>query len=978
MRGYENVPSDELDDENSSVDDASSSGDDIELTSMDNAAAPPQEDDPEDFGGVARIPLELQQKQAAQSSVNRWDDPWLLHVYVLSLSLSITSITVGIGLCVHLTGRLWTSTILALHMLVTLILSKQLIPKEIHVLTTETTTDSGVSAADRGRTISMVLLLLFEAAFFLVGYPIVLRGITEFLWTDDDGSIDYDWELYHKLCRAGLGVGHSIVASRILLLIIPRFLQCWKYYSTLEDESLTYDYDNWHPTFWVPISKSIQSTKVREFSRKFMCTLFTLAILLNIACGLSAWSHFGPWPVDLMLTKPDPDQCHPFDDTECILPYPSFRYLAADAHTTTGWRIQIDSKQLPPLRGGIPIHPGFLNELDGFSTMAPMLFYMDGLKEAHEHYMKNKYNNQDNTSSGRSTTPKLVGLEHIEQSLTSDSITLLLDVANEELVAHSAQIDYLDDERPVVMVFPASPLRHDTHYALAVVNAHDAFGNLLRPTKGFDQFFHQSHSSPERQRYLGKVIPSLESAAPWFEYHKDPQALQLLFDFHTISAESQLGSVRSVRDATLQHLDESKWVSGHSGWNWKEHARAVRVQDHSCHSTKIARTIYAELDVPWFLEGRGDRSSILDAEAVKSRTPVRLGKVKCTILIPCSLRDGALGRADGTQLKAVVEYGHGLFGSRSEVQHEFLADLANDNGYILTAMDWRGMSRLDLLVVMKTMIGTPRLFQAVRDNLIQGYANKFALQHFSREALHDMEWMHFEGSKIPTYHAKAPTQAFYGISQGGILGGGYVGLSGPTKLIDRAVLGSPGTPFALILTRSLDFNDYDKLLMMNFYNNRHVRIFLSLAQSGWDSLETAGVLAPPLTEHPPNVLIQTGLGDVEVPTCAAESLARAYGAVTLSTNPRLPYGIQAKEVDSFGPVDDSEDEEHVAIFTEVLYQRDYESLPLDNLQSVPDNSVHWCVRQDPAMMKQVSNFISTGTIIDPCADDGCERTSSAC
>ena len=59
-------------------------------------------------------------------------------------------------------------------------------------------------------------------------------------------------------------------------------------------------------------------------------------------------------------------------------------------------------------------------------------------------------------------------------------------------------------------------------------------------------------------------------------------------------------------------------------------------------------------------------------------------------------------------------------------------------------------------------------------------------------------------------------------------------------------------------------------------------------------------------------------------------------------------------------------------------QRDYESLPLDNLQSVPDNSVHWCVRQDSAMMEQVSNFISTGTIIDPCADDGCERTSSAC
>ena len=30
------------------------------------------------------------------------------------------------------------------------------------------------------------------------------------------------------------------------------------------------------------------------------------------------------------------------------------------------------------------IQPTFLNRLDGFSTMGPFLFYIDGLKESHE------------------------------------------------------------------------------------------------------------------------------------------------------------------------------------------------------------------------------------------------------------------------------------------------------------------------------------------------------------------------------------------------------------------------------------------------------------------------------------------------------------------------------------------------------------------------------------------------------------------
>ena len=126
-------------------------------------------------------------------------------------------------------------------------------------------------------------------------------------------------------------------------------------------------------------------------------------------------------------------------------------------------------------------------------------------------------------------------------------------------------------------------------------------------------------------------------------------------------------------------------------------------------------------------------------------------------------------------------------------------------------------------------------------------------------------------AQVPTWNnATSPPLVFYGISQGGILGAGYAALAGVTHWMDRAVLGSPGTPFALILSRSLQFRDYDQLLLLNFYDNRHVRLLLSLIQMAWDSVEGSGVLARPVTEVVPPILLQAGLGDVIVPARAAD------------------------------------------------------------------------------------------------------------
>jgi hypothetical protein len=366
--------------------------------------------------------------------------------------------------------------------------------------------------------------------------------------------------------------------------------------------------------------------------------------------------------------------CDPLDPTECALPFPSFHHMVPDSTTETGWRVHLQAKVLPPLRGGLKIHPGFLNELDGFSTMAPILFYMDGLKEAHEQQQQ-QHQGQHNSSH------QLQGPERIEYSVTANSITFLLDVSSKELVYHTAEIDYLDQERPMVMIFPSEPLKHNTHYAVAVLNAVDVQGYRLPPTMGMEKLFHQTNS-PQRTRFRERVIPALSAAASWFSFQKDPKALQLLFDFHTISESSQLGMIRGVRDATMTILSGKSWQAKKAAkddgvWDWRQHARAIDVQDSDdCEGQgMIARTIHAEIDVPWFLTkfGAGGRGAFLDPKAVESGTPVTLGQAKFIVQIPCSVRNAALGQSGGKPLRSIMEFGHGLFANREEVKDHFLS-----------------------------------------------------------------------------------------------------------------------------------------------------------------------------------------------------------------------------------------------------------------------------------------------------------------
>jgi hypothetical protein len=160
------------------------------------------------------------------------------------------------------------------------------------------------------------------------------------------------------------------------------------------------------------------------------------------------------------------------------------------------------------------------------------------------------------------------------------------------------------------------------------------------------------------ERYQQVVLPSLQRAAPWLHETAGDDSIQLLFDFVTMSEDS-LNPIRRVRDATLQQIS-----------SWKEHAvHIVKITNRDCRRNKTlaARTIHGELSVPWWLSSMG-RDSTLSSNTLHVGQTALIGKAKFVIHIPCSLRAAALNETFRMQrpLRAILEYGHGLFYNRAE------------------------------------------------------------------------------------------------------------------------------------------------------------------------------------------------------------------------------------------------------------------------------------------------------------------------
>ncbi len=607
--------------------------------------------------------------------------------------------------------------------------------------------------------------------------------------------------------------------------------------------------------------------------------------------------------------------CDPLDPSICALPFPSSHFLDP-ADTVSGLTVSFAEDSLGIDRDGNRMVPTRWNERDGFATAGPLLTWFEDLDPA-----------------------GLMGHDGMDAYDSATVTTVILDLETGERVPHWAELDMTaeyDDERLLILQ-PAVPLHHDRHYVVGMRNLETLGGGSVNVSEAFAALRDDTETEDwdvegRRELYESVLFPALEATG------FTRTDLQLAWDFHTASRENVLGRMEWIRDDALERTAGSAdyWID--------------EVADEDCSGGgPIARTIEGRFAMPLYTETDDPGTELTrDADGM----PYYNGDTEVPFLVkvPCSVWEAGVPAP-------LLQYGHGLLGSRAEVGYGWARDMANDVGAITFGVDWKGMSDDDynsIIVMTATDLAD---FPFVPERSHQGFAEFAVALRVVRDQLSADEVLLKDGAAL----VDTETIGYYGNSQGGILGAGYLGMS--TDLT-RGILGVPGAPYALLLPRSADFDPYFLILLNKWEDHRDIAVNIALMSMIWEPTEGAGWLrsmneAPGPGAPAKQVLIQTAIGDAQVSTLGAELMARAYGAKTIAPETRPIWGIEEADggFTGSGIVE--------------WYYPDGATEPFTNTPPDHELDTHECPRREPAAKDQLRDFLVDGVINQYC-DGVCE------
>ena len=616
-----------------------------------------------------------------------------------------------------------------------------------------------------------------------------------------------------------------------------------------------------------------------------------LVLLLTVACRGAADSAApaADWT---------PDGCDPMIPDICALPFPSTALMAQTDATPSGWTLALQETSFPANIDGAPLVPTYWNERDGFSTWGPLVLWLGPLD--------------------RATLPS----PHAD--LLGNAQIYILNAETGERVPAWAELDETsdDDARRALLIRLAQPMDHATRYVVGVRGLLTPEGALAPAPTPFAEV-RDAGTGPRADYYAADIFPVLERAGV-------PQSeLQLAWDFVTISEESKLGRARWMA------TDAATFSPTYT-------ITSVETQDCAAAGVTIGRSVEGTVTAPLYTEFDAEGALLTrDADGM----PYRNGEATVEFLarIPCSrLAAGTPG--------PIVQFGHGLLGERTEIEQAYLGQMQDDLGWTLIAADWSGMSYRDRDDIVLMINGDLSNFAFLPERVQQAYVEFDTLLRAARTILpEDAAFQAEDGTPL----LDGEQFGFYGISQGGILGLGYLGFS--TQLT-RGALSVPGGPFTTLMPRSALFGPFLAIFPGSYPDPLEAVLMQSLLQTLWDAGEGAG-WAQTMTD---SVLIQTGTGDAQVTPLGAQNLARALGATLVTPALREVWGLTGQP-DGFSG--------------SAYVEWEYVDAPTEPDAGEPPplaTDTHNCVRREPEAQLQIRDFIEQGVLHHTCGDAHCQ------
>jgi hypothetical protein len=678
------------------------------------------------------------------------------------------------------------------------------------------------------------------------------------------------------------------------------------------------------------------------------------------ALGLLAAAALAP----AAIAAPAAD-CQPYAGKPCLLPFPSNLFTKRDRSTTTGLRVRLPAKAMPANTDGRRIAVGQLNRNDGFSPGSTVIVHVPGL---------------DNAAAFKRTGS--AALSNMARYAGGRQPIVIADeqTGKRQLIWSELDANATRPRDTNLLIHPGKNFIEGHTYAVALRNLRNSRGKLISAPRWFRRLRDGrrllTEERPQSRRYA-RIFKALKRAGI------ARSNLYEAWDFTVASRQGLTSRMLTIRNNAFAQLGDRNLADNRV----QGRAPAFTVSSVSQLGPQV-RAVKGSYQVPCYLATCGPTattgfhysSSKSNALPAQIKSNVATAQFEC--IIPSSAGNPAPAR--------ISLYGHGLLGSRDEVEAGNVQAMATEHNMVFCATDWWGLASGDTAYDV-TALQDLNKFPALVDRLQQGVLNTLYLGRLMlnprglaanaafRTGLPPLPIV--VPPPLPISRARIDTSHLHydGNSQGGIMGGMTTAVAPDFR---HAALGVTGMDYANVLVqRSTDFAPFGQILFTHYTDKSMSPVILDLMQQLWDRGDPDGyaqqMTSKPLPDTPSHtVLMQVAYGDHQVSMYSAAIEARTVGAsahqpaLDLNTNRsrdrnlffaipairRYPIGGSAIVIWDSGP-------------------GRVQPPPLPNLapmDSAVNHDPHEDVRNTKAARVQKSDFLQAdGKVVDVCGGKPC-------
>src|SRR5438270_1238916 len=395
------------------------------------------------------------------------------------------------------------------------------------------------------------------------------------------------------------------------------------------------------------------------------CTLTALALAL-VAFAINA-------PASGAAELPSEPKCEFIaspGSSKCMLPFPDDYYTTADPTSPTGRRIDFRELAMPTNAGGAPIEAAPYNVGDGFSPGSVVTLKIPGIETAAD-------------VAAIHTVP----INRLGLYTAKNAPVVVIDASTGARSPIWVEIDStVKSGKANVEIHPAVNFTSGHRYIIALRNLKNAKKQSLPAPEGFRTYRDGLPSSEEkvneRRLHFDEIFSKLEAAGI------QRSSLYLAWDFTVASDENNTGRELAMRNAAFAALGDNNLADGIV--EGSSPTFTVTSTENEPNPGEIARRVKGTFLVPCFLfpSCAPGGTMTLGPEGAPVQNGSWTANFDC--IIPVAATSGAAESARPSL------YGHGLFGSASEVASGPQRSLSQTHDIAQCATDEIGTAATDL------------------------------------------------------------------------------------------------------------------------------------------------------------------------------------------------------------------------------------------------------------------------------------------